>query len=179
VYPCRRGLAFFGPVLLVVVAALGACGGTSTPKSLNLDAGRQKLAEVYGQKYGSTTTVGLVRCPGPVEMKQGVNFFCTIDLGGVPLRVDVIQTDDQGGLTFQPGQAGLITKNLEALAATAAASQGTPVSTVSCGTTAVLVVTPGNEVSCAVTFTNGSPGVAKFKVTAVEGNPTLVDLGPA
>lgn len=175
----RRGLERLGPAVLVLVGALGACGGGSTPKSLNLAPARQNLAELANQQYGAATTVGIVRCPQSVEQKQGNNFFCTVELDGVPLRVDVVQTDDQGALSFQQAQAVLVTKNLEAAASSAAAGQGTPTSKVSCGATPVLVETPGHEVSCAVTFTNGSTGVAKFKVTAVTGDPALVDIGPA
>src|SRR4051794_13969027 len=56
VFASRRGLARLSSVALVVVGALvglGACGGSdsSDPQTLNLDAGRQKLAQVYGQQY--------------------------------------------------------------------------------------------------------------------------------
>lgn len=178
-FSSRRGLARLGPVVVMLVVAVSACGGSSTPKSLDLSATRQKITELANQGFGAKTTIGIVRCPQSVAQKQGNDFFCTVEVGGVPLRITVSQTDDQGAQSFQQGQAVLDRAALEATAASKAAGQGTPTTNVSCGTTPVLVETPGHEISCAVTFVGGATGVAKFKVTDLEGNAALVDIAPA
>lgn len=45
---------------------------------------------------------GEIRCPDGIEQKEGENFTCTVKLGDRTEKVQVIQRDDEGGLSFKP-----------------------------------------------------------------------------
>ncbi|MGZ4690152.1 MAG: DUF4333 domain-containing protein [Acidimicrobiia bacterium] len=173
----HRGLGYLTALVCVPTLGLAACGSSGPgTKALNIEGARQRILQLAHQEYSDDAAVGAVRCPAVVQIKKDNNFSCTVNLSGMPLRIIVKQTDNQGSVKFQQAQSVLVPKKMGDVVVTYGAQQGTPVSSVSCGRTPVIIEGPGKKVTCAVTFADGSTGVATFRVNDVLGNTPLVSL---
>jgi hypothetical protein len=170
----RFGLVLLGAVALI----LSACGGSDGDETLDLGAARNEILRQATNGYGETLDVGLVRCPKEVPREKDAIFFCTVELDGQQLRVNVEQTDDEGGVRFYEAQAVLVVEAMNETLASYTAEQGKPASSVACGESTILVRSPGDEVECAVTFTDGSTAVATFGVSDTKGNTPLLSIEP-
>jgi major membrane immunogen (membrane-anchored lipoprotein) len=172
----------FGPALLGALAlalALSACSGSDDAETLSLTAARNEILRQATSGYGSVVDVGEVRCPQEVPREKGATFFCTVELDGQTLRVNVEQKDDQGNVRFYEAHAVLDVKRMNDTLASYTAEQGKPTSRVSCGESTVLVRSPGDEIECSVAFADGSTAVATFGVTDTKGNTPILSIEPS
>lgn len=168
----RRALTILG--LLAVV--LAACS-SSDSKSLNMDKAQREIARLANKAYGGATDIGRVRCPAEVTLGKGKVFFCTVAIDGAPLRVIVRQKDGKGNVRIDQAQSVLVTAKMEDFVASYAAKRGRPASEVVCGEDAILIRTPGKQISCAVTFADGTKTTAKLGVKDTKGNTVLISMG--
>ncbi len=164
------------PGVVALALGLGACGGGSDHGSVNMGVQRASVLRLAAQKYGGQATIGEVRCPDEVPQEKGRAFFCTVELDGVPLRLIMRETDDQGHTHIAQAEAAVFLRKAEALVTGYAARQGRPVQQVSCGKGTVRTAVPGTEVPCSVTFANGTRGRAVIGVKDTNNNVVLVSL---
>lgn len=160
------------PGLLVV--ALGACSG-SKPALVNMGPARSEILQLATQYR---LTVGEVRCPEEVPRRKGYAFFCTVDLDGVPLRLVLRETNDQGATHIAQTQAVVLTSRVEGFIAEYANAHGHPVAAVSCGKATVRTEVPGTKVTCVVTYANGSKGKGVVGVKDTRNQMVIVSLTP-
>jgi len=170
----RFGLAVVG----VVALALAGCGGSDGDEMLNLQGARNEILRQATNGYGTVLDVGEVSCPAEVPRKKDAVFFCTVELDGQRLRVNVQQTNDEGGVRLYEAQSVLVVDTMNDALASYTAQRGKPTSSVSCGETTVLIRTPGDEVECSITFADGSTAVATYGVQDTKGNTPLLSITP-
>lgn len=168
----RCGLALVGALILVLT------GCSSDTKPLDLPKAEREIRQLALKVYDAEAKVGPVRCPSEVPIKKGLTVFCTVEIDGAPLKINLHQTDDRGNVRIDQGQAVIFTKKMEAFVASYATKHGTPTSAVSCGHSTVLTRAPGKEVSCTVTFADGTTGVAKLVVRDTTGKVGLISIKP-
>jgi uncharacterized protein DUF4333 len=160
----RRALAV--PLLGVMLAPafVGRAGAAVLkPTAVREEIGRQVAATYPGVTFGN------VACPDGVPRRQGVKFTCTVQLPGTFLFVDATESDGRGGVTFETTRAVLTKQALEAFVA---ANASLP-STVVCGTTPLLVVRPGDVLSCHASIADGAQRDVQLTVRDTAGNVTI------
>jgi len=170
----------FGLVLVGALAlALTACGGDDETSFVDIPKARTEILDAVEGAYGSQFDVGNVRCPDEVPLEQGLVFFCTVDVDGAALRINLRQTDDEGAVRFDQAQAVLLTPKVEEFVRTYLEENGEPGSQADCGEAAVLIRTPGKEVQCQVQYADGTPAVATIGVKDTSGNTALISVKPS
>ena len=76
--------------------AVVGCGGSEPLPSEQVE---RKLDRELVKPVGLG---GEIRCPNGIERKEGENFTCEVVLGERTEKVQVIQRDDEGNLSFKP-----------------------------------------------------------------------------
>jgi hypothetical protein len=170
----RIGLALVGALTF----ALGACGGSDT-ETLDVRKAGQEILRLSAEVYGSDFKVSNVRCPSRVPQEKGLTFFCTVEIEGQKLRVDLRQTDTKGGVRIHQAQAVLVTQKMNDFVASYLSGKGTPARKVNCGDKPIVIGTPGHKVKCTVTYTDGGKAVATLGVKDTTGNTPLLSVKPS
>lgn len=168
----RRLLAVLGSLGLVVAA----CGG-SDGDSLDTARAERLIRQTATTQYAEYVRIGPVECPDDVPQRRGENFACTVTIGGMPLRVVVTQTDDEGRVSVQQAQAVLVTEDNETFVAEYARDNGQATRSVDCGDTPVVVRDRAGKVECRVTLPDGTVIPAVIGVRDIFGNTALISFG--
>ena len=166
----RRSRAARGGVAAAVaLVVLGACSVTET---LDTAEGKEKIKTGLESKIPGSTVDG-VSCPER-EINKGDVFECTARVDGQPLRIQIIQDDDEGNVTMKPMQAILEVKQAVAYVEQEVGKAKRSAVTANCGTSRYLVKDPGTTFDCPVTTKAGrAVGRAVVTVKDVEGNVEL------
>jgi hypothetical protein len=157
-----------GTVLIlaaVLAATAPACGGSS---ELATGRAEQEIRRLVDDLYGDEYAVGRVRCPEHVDQEEGNTFFCLATVEGQELPVRVRQTDDDGNVRINQAEALLPTEDAEAYVADYARRQRTPVRSVSCAPSRIIIRRPGEFITCDVVFETGADGTARMQVVNVQ-----------
>ena len=172
----RRCLVAAGALAL----GLGACSsGSSSPSGLPTSSARPELLRWAAQKYGADATIGAVKCPQQtVPKRKGFRFVCTVDVDRVPLKIVLTETNRAGQVQWALGEALIITKKAEDAVAGFANDHGHPTRRVSCGRTTVLTRTPGQKISCRLTYADGTTGGASLGVKDLNSNVAWLGFTP-
>lgn len=118
--------------------------------------------------------VGKVTCPKRIPLKKGKVSVCTVDVGGVPVRYDVTQTNKKGAVTVASAQAVIGKASAEQFV-----KDNTTIPaqvTVDCGPAPVIAKLPGETFACTATFGDGSTKQVTIAVTDLAGNATIVQV---
>jgi hypothetical protein len=160
-------------ILLCLLAApvLGAVAGPAGAATLDPRPVRVAIADRVTARYPGLA-FGNVACPDGVARSRGTRFTCTVQLPGTFLLVDAEQTDGRGSVRFETRQAVLPKQSLEEFVA---ANASLP-ATVTCGTTAWLVVRPGKVVTCHATLADGAARDVQLTVRDTAGNVTITGV---
>ena len=170
----RIGVLIVGALALV----LAACSDGET-SFVDIPKARTEILKAVDDVYGSQFEVGNVRCPEEVPLEQGLTFFCTVNVDGQALRINMRQTDDEGAVRFDQAQSVLLTPKVEEFVVSYLEKNGQPGSQASCGEAAVLIRTPGKEVQCQVQYADGTAAVATLGVKDTSGNTALISIEPS
>jgi hypothetical protein len=172
----RFGLALVGALALTLVA----CSGGSDTKTLDVQRASKEILQVSADVYGSKYDITKVKCPGRVPQEKDLTFFCTVEIEGQPLRIDLKQTNNKGAVQIHQAQAVLVTQKNEDLVTSYLTGKGTPARTVDCGKTVIVIKTPGQVVKCRVTYPDGTKAVATLGVRNTLGtNTPLLSVKPS
>jgi hypothetical protein len=158
---------------------IAACGGGSDTKTLNLDRAAKEILRLSADVYGSKFEITNVKCPGRVPQEKDLTFFCTVEIEGQPLRIDLKQTNNEGSVAIHQAQAVLVTQKMHDFITSYLAGKGTPARDVDCGNRVIVIKTPGHEVTCKVTYPDGSKAVATLGVRDTTGNTPLISVKPS
>jgi hypothetical protein len=154
------------------VAALAlvtaACSSGSTP-NLNIAKAEREIRSLTLKQYAGDVRVGGARCPQSVEQKKGKTFDCTVVVDGQDLVIRVDQKDDAGNVHIGQAQAVISTAKAESYVEAYAQRNGTPATAVSCARTKVVIRSPGQTITCRVTFADGATGSARMQVGDTQG----------
>jgi hypothetical protein len=162
----RRILVSVVGVLILAGGACPAAAATLKPKAVRAEIARQVAATYPGLVFGN------VACPDGVAKKAGTRFTCTVQLPGTFLEVDARQSDGRGAVTFETAQAVFTKESLEAFVA---ANASLP-ATVSCGTTAWLVLRPAQQLTCHASIADGTTRDVQLVVRDTAGNVTITGV---
>jgi hypothetical protein len=160
-------------VLLTILAALLLGAGASPAGAATLDtrAARRAIAQQVTATYPGLM-FGNVACPDGVTKKAGRRFTCTVQLPGTFLEVDATQGDSRGSVSFETTQAVFTRQALEQFVATNASLPAT----VSCGTTAWLVLRPAQQLTCHAAIADGTTRDVQLTVRDTAGNVTITGV---
>jgi hypothetical protein len=170
----RFGLALVGALAFV----LTACGGSDDSGSVNIPKARQEILRLANKVYGSQFRVANVRCPSDVPLEKGLIFFCTVDVDGQTLRINLTQTNSDGAVKIAQAQSVLVTQKVEDFVESYVSGKGKSPTAVTCGSTKVLVRTPGKRITCNVKYADGTTAVATLGVKDTTGNTPLLSVKP-
>jgi hypothetical protein len=160
--------------LVTIVLATGVVAAAPVPSgaaTLHAAPVKREIARQMAATYPGLT-FGNVACPDGVTRRADVTFTCTVQLPGAFVFVDVTQTDGRGQVGFENVQAVLDRKQLEAFVA---GNASLPAS-VSCGTTAWIIVRPGRVVTCHAAIADGSQRDVQVTVRDTSGNVTITGV---
>lgn len=158
-----------GGATAVTLVVLGAC---SITEKLDTAEGEEKIKTHLESKIPGSAVDG-VSCPER-EIKKGDVFECTAQVDGQPIRLQIIQDDDEGNITMKPVQAVLEVKRAVAYIEQEVGKAKRSAVTADCGTSRYLVKDPGTTFDCPVTSKAGRAlGRAVVTVKDVEGNVEL------
>lgn len=164
--------ALLAPFLAVTLALLlVGVGGTAHAATLDTRATRREIARQVGATYQGLA-FGNVACPDGVARKTGTRFTCTVQLPGTFLVFDATQIDGRGAVSFENTQAVLTKAAVEQFVA----ANASLAATVTCGTAAVLVVRPGQLLTCQATIADGSLRSVQLTVRDTAGNVTITGV---
>jgi hypothetical protein len=167
---------------LVLVGALAltlsACGD-SDAETVDIPKARNEILKAVNEVYGSQFDVDNARCPDSVPMEEGLVFFCSVDVNGQTLRINMRQTNDKGAVRFAQSESVLVTQKVEDFVVSYLDENGEPGSQVACGDTEVLIRAPGKEVRCTVKYADGTPAVARVGVKDTSANTALLSIKPS
>lgn len=169
----------FGVLLVVALALVFAACSSSDEGSVDIPKARAEILKAVEDVYGSQLDVDNARCPDDVPLEEGLVFFCTVDVDGQPLRIDLRQTDDEGAVRFDQAQSVLVTAKVEEFVVSYLDKNGEPGSQAICGDASVIIRTPGKEVKCAVQHADGSSAVATLGVKDTKANTVLISIEPS
>lgn len=161
-----RPLVLLVPALALLAAACSS--GSDTPE-LNIGKAEREIRTLTVKEYGGEVRVGGARCPQSVEQKKGKSFTCTVLVDGQPLTISVDQKDDQGNVHIAQAQAVISTAKAESFVRQYAQGKGTPVTSVSCARTKVVIQSPGRTITCRVEYADGGTGTARMQVGDAKG----------
>lgn len=168
----RCGLALVGALAMLLTAC-----SSSDSHELDVDKAKSEIRQLSDKEYSAEAKVGAVRCPKRVPLEQGLTFFCTVDIDGVPLRVSLRQKDGKGNVRIE-GDAVIFTTKLERFVTSYATEHAMPTTDVTCGKETVLTGAPGTVLTCRVKFADGKAGVAKVVVNDTSGKVGLTSIKP-
>ena len=159
--------------LLVPIAAamLALVGGAAHAATLDTRATRREIARQVGASYQGLA-FGNVACPDGVARRSGTRFTCTVQLPGAFLVFDATQTDGRGTVTFENTQAVLTRSAVEQFVA----ANASLAATATCGSAALLVVRPGDQLTCQATIADGSARTVQLTVRDTAGNVTITGV---
>jgi hypothetical protein len=93
-------------VLLLVLPALVAAGCT---KKIDTNKAERSIKVGLESRTSNGLNIASVSCPKNVEVKKGDTFTCTVKgSNGKTARVNVIQHDDKGNVTYSGDLSGLV-----------------------------------------------------------------------
>jgi Domain of unknown function (DUF4333) len=153
------------------VTALGllAAACSSSTADLNIGKAENEIRTLTVKQYGNAVRVGAARCPQSVEQKKGKTFTCIVVVDGQRLTIRVDQRDDKGNVHITQGQAVISTTKAESFVEQYAQRKGTPLTSVTCARTKVVVRSPGQTVTCQVRYADGATGTARMQVGDTSG----------
>jgi hypothetical protein len=157
--------ALFAPIVAVTLLFVG---GTAHAATLDTRATRREIARQVGATYQGLA-FGNVACPDGVARRVGTRFTCTVQLPGTFLVFDATQTDGRGTVSFENTQAVLTRSAVEQFVA----ANASLAATATCGTTAVIVARPGQQITCQATIADGSVRNVQLTVRDTAGNVTI------
>jgi hypothetical protein len=152
----------------MVAIALLLVGSAAHAATLDTRATRREIARQVGATYQGLA-FGNVACPDGVVRKAGTPFTCTVQLPGTFLVFDATQTDARGTVSFESTQAVLTRSAVEQFVA----ANASLAATATCGTASVLVVRPGQQITCQATIADGSVRSVQLTVRDTAGNVTI------
>jgi len=165
----RTRAARGGVAAAMTLVVLGACSMT---EKLDTAKGEEKIRTHLESKMPGSTVDGM-SCPER-EIKKGDVFECTARVDGQPIRLQIIQDDDEGNITMKPVQAVLEVKRAVAYVEQEVGKAKRSAVTADCGTSRYLVKDPGTTFECPVTTKAGRAlGRAVVTVKDVEGTVEL------
>jgi hypothetical protein len=157
------------PLALALAVLAGACSSGSDGADLDVGKAEREIRKLTVKEYGEVVRVGGVRCPKTVEQKKGKTFTCTVAVDGQPLVIRVDQRDDQGNVHISQAQAVVSTAKAEDFVKEYAQRRETPLSSVACAKTKIVIRTPGQTITCGVKYEDGATGTARMQVGNVTG----------
>ena len=134
-------------------------------------ATRREIARQAGASYQGLA-FGNVDCPDGMARKSGTRFRRTVQLPGAFLVFDATQTDGRGTVTFENTQAVLTRSAVEQFVAASASLAATA----TCGSATVLVVRPGDQLTCQASIADGSARTVQLTVRDTAGNVTITGV---
>jgi hypothetical protein len=163
------GLVLMATATMVVVGVASApSAGAAT---LDTGATRRAIAERVTATYPGLG-FGNVTCPAGITRKVGQRFTCTVQLPGTFIILDANQTDGRGSVSFETRQAVVTRQAVEEFVA---ANASLP-ATVTCGTTAWLVLRPGQQLTCQAALADGSQHDVQVTVRDTAGNVAITGV---
>ena len=158
-------------IVPIVAVTLSLVSGTAHAATLDTRATRREIARQVEASYQGLA-FGNVACPDGVARKSGTRFTCTVQLPGAFLVFDATQTDGRGTVTFKNTQAGDDAGGGRAVRR----RQRVAVATVTCGTAVVLVVRPGDQLTCQASIADGTQRTVHLTVRDTAGNVTITGV---
>jgi len=155
------------------MAALAGCSLTSIKArdTLSATSVEAKIAAQLMRSYAVPSPK--VECPGSVPAQVGSKFTCTTKLDGQDLALAGTVTGSHGHLVVRPTSTIIVTSAAEArIGKSLARALRVPVTDVSCGARALLVISPGHTFGCAADIA-GTPRNVVVRVTNLAGAVTL------
>jgi hypothetical protein len=168
----RWGMAVVGAMALT----LAACSSGSD--ELDMSRAKSKIDELATKVYGGESKVGAVKCPDSIPLEKAQSFTCTVAIDGAPLRIRLKQTDAKGNVHIEQADAVIYTAKLVDFVTTYAGEHDRPGTTVDCGKAPVIMGPPGEVLTCDVTFSDGTAGVAKVVINDTDGKVGLTSIKP-
>jgi hypothetical protein len=156
-------------VLALIVSVAGAeATGAATLNTANV---RRAISERVTATYPGLT-FGNVSCPDGVPRRQGARFTCTVQLPGTFIILDATQSDGRGSVTFETRQVVVSRQAIEEFVAANASLPGT----ITCGSTAWLVLRPQRELTCHAELVDGSQHDVHLLVRDTAGNVAITGV---
>lgn len=157
--------------LLAATLVLVLVGGTAHAATLDTRPTRREIASQVGASYQGLA-FGNVACPDGVARKSGTRFTCTVQLPGAFLVFDATQTDGRGTVSFENTQAVMTRSAVEQFVV----ANASLAATATCGTAVVLVVRPGDLLTCQASIADGSQRTVQLTVRDTAGNVTITGV---
>lgn len=162
----RRWLTRTTAVVVALSTILVACGADQLDDELLLAAIPESVLP------DNPTLLKDLACPSPIEIGVGVTARCTARIDGVPVSIEVEQTDDEGGVTATLAETLFdVVETSEKLADRLEAELGVPTS-VDCGEPPLRVLEVEMTLTCIAADADRSREVV-LTVTDEQGNYTL------
>jgi Domain of unknown function (DUF4333) len=94
--------------LLVVSVLVAGLAMTGCTKKIDTSKAERSIKAGLESKARNGVTIASVTCPSDVKAQKGNNFACTVTASnGKTAKVTVVQTDDNGNVTYSGNLAPL------------------------------------------------------------------------
>lgn len=157
---------------ILFALALGACSFHASCGGKKLDTKKGETAIGKMLEDASGGLHAKVTCPTDVELKKDVVCECTTEMEGVPGRVKVTQTDDDGNVHFDMVEGYVFGAKLEQLIVDRLKQQTGVDGKVECGDR-VRASKPDSTFRCTAHAPNGDTLAVDIKITDTQGNVDL------
>ncbi len=170
----RFGVAV-GASTLVIVGVTGCSVSVGGP-SYSQSKMETKIRETQVKAVGSYK-LGKASCPEKVELKEGVTFKCTLEIGDVKAPYQVVLTKVESNkphFSIAPAKAIIKVQQAEEFVKKNLTAPNADQATVVCGdgTETLILADPGDRITCKATLGEQS-GAFHLKVKDTKGSVTL------
>lgn len=163
----------FYPFCVVLVGGCSfqaSCGG----KKLDVDKAERMIAESLEQVSGMDATL---TCPDNVKLAKDVEMECDAKVGGLPGKVKVVQTDDNGYVNWTLIEGYVFSSKAEEVLRAKLGKQVGSEVVVDCGER-VRVSEPGKTFLCKAKAADGQTAEVEVTIKSKEGNVDFKVLEP-